>query len=112
MKPEDLAAITVYSDLMTVLKERGYSEAEATETFASLSAQAEMEVTEELISKMSDEQLASLDQMATTATGEEIAEKLGLDGEEIDAIRAEKVAKLLSELAPVVDAQDDQVVTS
>ena len=37
----------------------------------------------------------------------EIAEKLGLDGEEIDAIRAEKVAQLVKDMIPAIDTAED-----
>lgn len=111
MNPNDLAAITVYSDLLTVLKERGYPDAEAYQMFLDLTAQAEMEVVEEMMLKLSDEQLAKLDSLPANATGSEIAELLALDAELVDRIRAEKTAKLISELAQVVDSDDDQIVT-
>lgn len=109
MNQIDLAALTIYHDLMTTLKERGYSDAESGEIFANLTAQAEMEVTEEIISKLTDEQLAKLRDLPESATGEEIASQMGIDGDEVDAIRAQKVAQLLSELAPVIDTGDDQL---
>ncbi|MBI2590620.1 MAG: hypothetical protein HYW33_01935 [Candidatus Blackburnbacteria bacterium] len=110
MNQTDLAALTIYHDLLTTLRERGYTESEAAEIFANLTAQAEMEVVEELISKLTDEQLARLRDLPENATGEEIASQMEIGGEEVDAIRAQKVTKLLSELAPVVDANDDQIV--
>jgi DNA-binding NarL/FixJ family response regulator len=112
MNPQDLSALTVYQDLMTVLQERGYSDAEAAEILLKLTAQAEMEVVEEIIGKLSEEQMALLDSLPANAAASEIAEKLGLDGEEIDAIRAQKVALLLEELAPAIDKGDEEVESS
>lgn len=112
MNPQDLSNITVYDDFLTVLKERGYTDEEAGEMFVQLATQAEMEVTEELLSKLTDEQLALLDSMPDDAPSNEIAEKLGLDGEIVDKLRAEKTAKILSDMAPVIDSGDDQVETS
>src|SRR3989344_3024883 len=110
MNQVDLAALTIYHYLITTLRERGYTEAESAEIFANLTAQAEMEVVEELISKLTDEQLAKLRDLPENATGEEIASHMGIDGEEVDSVRAQKVTQLLSELAPVIDAGDDQTV--
>ena len=111
MDPKDLVGITAYDDLMTILKERGFSDAETTEVVLKLTAQAEMEVVEEIISRLSEEQLALLDSLPEGTLADEIAQKLGIDGEEVDAIRAEKVAQLISELAPQIDQEDEEVET-
>lgn len=112
MDPKDLVGLTVYNDLMTVLQERGLSDAEATEAILKLIAQAEVEVTEEMMSKLTPEQLEILRSLPDNTPATEIAEKLGLDGEEVDAIRAEKVAQLASEMAQEVDEGDEEVETS
>lgn len=103
MNPQDLSAITVYSDILTVLKERGFSDIETTEIFAKLTAQAEMEVVEELMSKLTPEQLNILDSLPDNVSASDIVQKLGIDGDEVDAIRAEKTAKLLEEMVPSVN---------
>lgn len=108
MDPKDLAGLTVYHDLLTVLKERGFSDAEAAEVFAKLTAQAEMEVVEEIMGGLNDEQMKVLDGLPDDAPADEIAEKLGLDGEEVDAIRAQKTAQLIEELVPEIDKEEDQ----
>lgn len=100
MNPQDLSAITVYNDILTVLKERGLSDIEVTEIFAKLTSQAEMEVTEELMSKLTPEQLAILDSLPENASATDIVQKLGIDGDEVDAIRAQKTAKLIEEMVP------------
>ena len=100
MNPQDIAGITVYNDLLTVLKERGLSDIEVTEIFAKLTAQAELEVVEEILEKLNSDQLKVLDDLAENASATEIAQKLNLDGTEIDVIRAEKTAKLIEEMAP------------
>lgn len=100
MNPQDLAGLTVYHDLLTVLKEKGLSDMEASEMFMKLTAQAEMEVVEELMGKMSNDQIAVLDNLPEDSSAGEIAEKLGLNGEEIDAIRAQKTAQLIQEMVP------------
>lgn len=100
MNPQDLSAINVYNDILTVLKERGLSDIETTEIFAKLTAQAEMEVVEELMSKLTPEQLAILDSLPENASAVDIVQKLGIDGEEVDTIRAQKTAKLIEEMVP------------
>lgn len=100
MNPQDLTSVTVYNDLLTVLKERGLSDIDATEIFAKLTAQAELEVVEEILSKLTSDQLKDLDDLAENASATEIAQKLKLDGAEIDAIRAEKTAKLIEDMVP------------
>lgn len=112
MNPNDLASLTVYSDVLNILKERGYVDAEANQILLDLIAQAEMETTDELLSRLTDEQLAKLDELPDSMTPTEMAESLGLDGEEVDAIRAEKTARIISELAPVVDQGDEEVEPS
>lgn len=111
MDPKNLIGLTVYNDLMTILQERGLSDAEATEALLKLTAQAEVEVTGEMMNKLSEEQLAILNSLPENTPATEIAEKLGLDGEEIDAIRAEKVAQLVSEMASEVDGGDEEMDT-
>lgn len=100
MDPKDLANITVYNDLLTVLKERGFSDAEASEIFLKLTAQAELEVTEEMMNRLSPEQQATLKSLPENIPALEIAEKLGLDSGEIDQIRAEKTAQLIEKMVP------------
>lgn len=100
MNPQDLSAITVYQDILTVLKERGYSDIEVTEIFAKLTAQAEMEVVEELIEKLTPEQLKVLDSMPDNVSASEIVQKLDIQGDIVDSIRAEKTAKLIEEVIP------------
>lgn len=108
MDPKDLAGLTVYSDLLTVLKEKGYSDEEATEIFMKLTAQAEVEVVEELLGKLSEEQLKTLDELPDNTPPEEIADKLGLDGEEVDEIRARKTAEIINDLVPLLDEGDEE----
>ncbi len=100
MNPQDLASISVYQDIITVLKERGYSDMEVTEMFAKLTAQAEMEVVEELMSKLTPEQVTILDSLPDNVSASEIVQKLGIEGEVVDTIRAEKTAKLIEEIIP------------
>lgn len=100
MNPQDLSAVTVYSDLLTVLKERGFSDVETTEMFAKLTAQAEMEVVEELMSKLTAEQLSALDNLPENASAGDIVQKLGIAGDEVDSIRAKKTAQLIDEMVP------------
>jgi FixJ family two-component response regulator len=108
MDSQNIANITIYADLLIVLKERGYSDVEANAMVLDIMTQAEMEVAEEMMSRLSDEELALLDSLPDDAPSNEIAEKLGLDGEKVDLIRAEKVAKIISELVPVIDQNDNQ----
>lgn len=108
MDTSKLEGLTVYQDLITVLEEKGYSDAEVAEIFAKLTAQAEMETTEEIVSKLTDEQLGVLDGLAENAPASEIAEKLGIDGEEVDAIRADKVAQLIQEMIPTIDKDEEE----
>lgn len=100
MNPQDLSAINVYNDILTVLKERGFSDIETTEIFAKLTAQAEMEVVEELMNNLTPEQLATLDSLPENASADDIVQKLGIQGDEVDAIRAQKTAKLIEEMVP------------
>lgn len=100
MDSQDLTSLTVYHDLLTVLKERGLSDDETAEIFAKLTAQAEMEVTEELLGRLTADQIAVLDSLPDNASASEIVQKLNLDGDLVDTIRAEKTAKLISEMAP------------
>lgn len=100
MNPQDLSTINVYNDILIVLKERGLSDIETAEIFAKLTAQAEMEVVEELMNKLTPEQITLLDSLPENASAVEIVEKLGIEGDEVDAIRAEKTAKLIEDLAP------------
>lgn len=100
MNTQDLSAITVYNDILTVLKERGFSDEESTEIFAKLTAQAEMEVVEDLMSKLTPEQLTILDSLPENVSATEIVQKLGIAGDEIDSIRAQKTAKLIEEMVP------------
>lgn len=103
MNQQDLSAITVYSDILTVLKERGFSDIETTEIFGKLTAQAEIEVVEELMSKLTPEQLNILDSLPDNISASDIVQKLGIEGDEVDAIRAEKTAKLLEEMVPSIN---------
>lgn len=103
MDPKDVANLTVYSDLMTVLKERGFSDAQAAELLLKLTAQAEMEVTEEIMEKLSPEQKATLESLPADTPATEIAERLGLDADKIDAIRADKTAVLIEQLVPALN---------
>ena len=103
MNPQDLSAITVYNDILTVLKERGLPDIEITEIFAKLTAQAEMEVVEELISKLTPEQLTILDSLPEDVSANDIVQKLGIQGDEVDAIRAEKTAALIEEMVPNIN---------
>ncbi len=100
MNPQDLSAITVYQDILTVLKERGYSDMEVTEMFVKLTAQAEMEVVEELMGKLTEDQLKVLDSMPDNVSASEIVQKLDIQGDVVDSIRAEKTAKLIEEIIP------------
>lgn len=107
MDPRDLAGLTVYSDLMTVLKDRGFSDAQAAEMFLKLTTQVEMEVVEEIMSDLSEEQLAKLDSLSEDLPADELAKDLGIDGEEVDAIRAEKLAQVLEETLPAIESSDE-----
>lgn len=106
MDPRDLAGLTVYSDLMTVLKDRGFSDAQAGEMFLKLTTQVEMEVVEEIMSDLSEEQLAKLDSLSEDLPAQEIAKELGIDGEEVDSIRAEKLAAVLEETLPTIESNN------
>ncbi len=106
MNAQAIAGITIYDDLMTIFQERGYSDAEATEILMKLSAQAEFEVVQEMISKLSEDQLKLLDSLPDDVSASEVAEKLNLNGEEIDALRAQKTAQLVQELIPEIDQED------
>lgn len=112
MNPKDLVGLTAYNDSMTILQERGLSNAEATEAILKLIAQAEVEVTEEMMSKLTPEKLETLRSLPDNTPATEIAEKLGLDGEEVDAIRAEKVAQLVSQMTSEIDEDDEEIETS
>lgn len=107
MDPKALAGLTVYQDLITVLEERGYTDPEVAEIFGKLTTQAEMEVVEELMGKMSEDDLTKLDSLPDNATADEIAQKMGFDGEELDTIRAEKTAALIEELVPTLNEPDE-----
>lgn len=98
MSDQDLVGLTVYQDLVTVLQEKGYSDAQITEIVMKLTSQAEMEVTEAVIAKLTDQQLKDLDELPDDASAYDVAKKLNLDGDEIEAIRAEKLAELISQM--------------
>ncbi len=100
MNPQDLSSVMVYQDIVTVLKERGYSDVEVAEIFAKLTAQAEMEVVEELIKGLTDDQLKLLDDLPEDVSATEIVQKLNIQGEEVDAIRADVTAKIIAEMIP------------
>lgn len=100
MDTNNLTNITIYNDLMTVLKERGLSDAEAGEIILKLTAQAELETTEEMMNKLTNEQKTILESLPDDASASEIAEKLGLNANEIDEIRAEKTAQLIEKMVP------------
>lgn len=103
MDSKDLSGLTVYNDILTILKEKGFSDAEAMEIFLKLTAQAEMEVTEEMMGKLTDDQRKILEELPDDVSSEEITEKLNLDGNEIDQIRAKKTAELIENLIPTLD---------
>lgn len=100
MNQQDLSSITVYNDLLNVLKEKGYTDAQLAEIFMKLTAQAEMEVVEEIMGKLTPGQLKMLDSLPAGASASDIIEKVGIDGAEVDAIRAEKTAQLIQEMVP------------
>lgn len=103
MDTNDLSYFTIYHDLMTVLKERGFSNSESTEIFLKLTAQAEMEVVEEMMGRLSEKQLQILENFPENTSSLEIAKVLELNAEEIDLIRAENTAKLIEKIIPTLD---------
>lgn len=100
MDTKDLSGLTVYQDLITILKEKGFTDAQIAEIFAKVTAQVEMEVVEEMMGKLTEDQLKILDSLPDEASSYEIAEKVGINGEEADNIRAEKLARVLEEVLP------------
>lgn len=100
MDIKDFTNLTVYTDLLAFLKERGFSDEERFEVLLKLTAEVEIEVTEELMKKLSKEQLQTLENLPVETPASEIAEKLGLDPNEIDAIRSEKTAQLIDKMMP------------
>lgn len=110
MNPQDISALTVYNDLYTVLIEKGYTQEEATETFMKLTAQAEVEVVEELMDRLTVEQQQLLDSLPDNTPPDEVAAKLGLEGTEVDEIRARKTAELISKIASEIDKDDPEIV--
>lgn len=103
MDIKDLSGLTVYQDLITVLKEKGYTDVQIAEIFAKVTAQVEVEVVEELMGKLADEQRQILASLPPDVSAYDAAEKLGLDGEEVDSIRAEKAAVVIAELVPTLN---------
>lgn len=103
MKQEDILQLKVYSDLMIVLKEGGLSDSESTEIFLKLTAQAEMEVVEEMMGRLSEKQLQILENLSENTSSLETAKALELNAEEIDLIRAEKTAQLIEKIIPALD---------
>lgn len=59
-----------------------------------------MEVVEELMGRFTSDQLAILDDLPENASTDEIIQRLDIKGDEVDAIRAEKTAKLIEEMVP------------
>lgn len=108
MNPNDFPNTTVYADLLTVLKERGYTDDQAAEIFAELVSQAEFEVMKELWDKLTPEQRQVVDDSPDDMDSLALADKLDLDPTEIDELRAQKTAKLISELPEQLDGDDDQ----
>lgn len=103
MNTNDLSYLTIYHDLITVLKERGFSDAECVEIFLKLTAQAEMEVMEEVMKMLTEEQLQMLENLPPDTSSLELAQALKLNTEDIDIIRAEKTAKLIGQIIPSLD---------
>jgi hypothetical protein len=109
MNPNDFPNTTVYADLLTVLKERGYTDDQAAEILAELISQAEFEVMKELWDKLTPEQRQIIDESPDDMDSLELGEKLDLDPTEIDELRAQKTAQLISALPEQLDTDDDQV---
>lgn len=106
MDPKTLAGLTVYSDLLMILKDRGFSDTQAADLFLKITTQVEMEVIEEIMDNLTDEDLKMLDQLADDVKAEDIAEKLGLEQEYTDSLRAVKLAKVLEEVLPEIEKAD------
>lgn len=106
MDKNDLAKLTVYSDLMTILKEKGMLDAECAEILLKVTSQVDIEVTEEIIKRLSDDQLKILDNLPDDAPSEEIAEKVGLKSEEVEEIKEQKIAEVIQEMIPTIDQED------
>lgn len=108
MDPKDLSNLTIYSDLMDILKEKGMTDVEASDVVLKLTSQVEAEVVEELMSGLSDEQLKMLDDMPDSISSEEIAQKMGFEAQKIQEIREKKAAELIEELIPTLDKEDEE----
>ncbi|RJP47392.1 MAG: hypothetical protein C4584_00500 [Armatimonadetes bacterium] len=106
MDKQDTSNMTVYADLLTVLKNKGFTDAEIAEIFMKFTAQVELEVTEEMMERLTPEQQSALKNLPSDATGEDVVEKLGLDGDEINEIRAKKVAELIEKMIPYLNKED------
>lgn len=109
MNTNDFPNTTVYADLLTVLKERGFTDDQASEMLMELISQAEFEVMKELWDKLSPEQREIIDNSPDDMDSLELADKLDLDPTEIDELRAKKTAELISKLPEQLDSGDDQV---
>ena len=79
MNSNDLTIIALYDSLMQTLRERGFSDQETEELFIQFTAQAEMEVVEEIIQNMTHDQLSILDQIPESTSADQIAQRLGLE---------------------------------
>lgn len=107
MNFRDIATVSIYENLMSALGENGFSKEESVEIFSRLTAQAEMEVVEEIIGKLSREKLQLLDGLSDNYTADEVAQKLGIEANDVDAIRAEKTALLVREVMPLLEARHE-----
>lgn len=99
MNPQDLA-VTLYSDLKVILESQGLSDFQVRETLIELSTQAEIDTVEEMMKRLTEQQLKILDSLSDNATSQEIARALNLDDREINQIRAYKTAGLIEKMIP------------
>lgn len=96
-----LLPITALSDLATILKDKGLSDSEVAETLLKVITEVHMEVVEELMEKLPEEKKALLDTLVSqNASGEEIAEKLELDKEDLSEIEMRKFAQIVQKMVP------------
>ncbi len=91
---------TVYHNLTTLLKDQGFTEVQAAELFIKIVNQVELEVLEKIILDLPPEKTKILGTISKSAKVDEVAQKLELETEYVDKIRAEKLAKVLKEVLP------------
>lgn len=98
--------VTALSDLATVLKDKGLSDAEIAEILLKVTTEVEMEVVEELMTTLSDDKKELLKNMVNEdKSGSEIAEALELNSSEMQEIETRKLATVLEKMAPSLNLE-------